>query len=128
MSGQLLKLSYVAPTYHQAHLHLPATTNIHPPATQKTVKSGKMHKTQHPVKSSFHHGGKILPPDTENSSLFLIDRLAIAQCFVVWRRQLYSPIGLRGTRLYFLLRRLHHAKFLKDITEITTRPEFAFLP
>ena len=38
------------------------------------------------------------------------------------------PIGPRDPRLYFLLRRLHHAKFLKDITEITTRPEFPFLP
>ena len=81
----------------------------------------KMHKTQHPVKSSFHHEGK-------NSSLFLFDRLAIAQCFGVRHRQLYSPIGLRGPRLYFLLRRLHHAKFLKDITEITTQPKLTFLP
>ena len=38
------------------------------------------------------------------------------------------PIGPRDPRLYFLLRRLHQTKFLKDITEITTRPEFAFLP
>ena len=38
------------------------------------------------------------------------------------------PIGPRGPRLYFLLRRLHHAKFLKDITEITTQPKLTFLP
>ena len=44
--------------HHQAHSHLPATTNIPHPATQKTAKSEKMQKIQHPVKSSFHHGGK----------------------------------------------------------------------
>ena len=44
--------------HHQAHSHLPATTNILHPATQKTAKSEKMQKIQYPVKSSFHHGGK----------------------------------------------------------------------
>ena len=38
------------------------------------------------------------------------------------------PIGPRDPRLYFLHRRLRQTKFLKNITEITTRPEFAFLP
>ena len=120
MLGQLLKLSYVAPTYHQAQPHLPATANTHPPATQKTVKSGK--NAKNPTSSQ-----KFISSRWKNSSLFLFVRL---NCTMLRCKAppALLPIGPRGPRLYFLLRRLHHAKFLKDITEITTQPKLTFLP
>ena len=63
----------------------------------------------------------------ENSSLFLSVRL---NCTMLPCKAppALLPIGPRDPRLYFLHRRLRQTKFLKNITEITTRPEFAFLP
>ena len=101
-------------------LHLPATANILPPATQKTVKSGK--NAKNPTSSQ-----KFISSRWKNSSLFLFVRL---NCTMLPCKAppALLPIGPRGPRLYFLLRRLHHAKFLKDITEITTQPKLTFLP
>ena len=62
---------------------------------RKQSKVEKMQKTQHPAKSSFHHGGKI----QVCSCLFG----SIAQCFAVRRRQLYSPLVhvAHGSTSYF---------------------------
>ena len=80
--------------------------------TENSQKVKKCTKLKIHSKSSFHHGGKILPLDTENSSLFLIgSQLHNASWTGAASSTLlaYVAHGSTSTSYY---RCLHHAKFL----------------